>query len=139
MKLESLHLPTLQAMVTKTQARLDDLMARYDQAKCRHIKRALQIEISRLVHEIKPMRSEIDMRLASGEAPVARVTEHALLRFLDRELLYDLQQLEAMILTDEVKAKIEAGATTIPLPSGNALVVRGKVVVTVKPGRAVHP
>jgi hypothetical protein len=138
MKICDIHLPTLQSLADKTQARINDLNKRMADETNGMRRKALRVQIVKAVREIKEIKDEISARLVMGEAPVPRVTEHAMIRFLDRELNYDLADLEALILTPDVRRLIEAGHTSIPLASGNVLKVRGKVVTTVMPGRVLE-
>ncbi len=61
----------------------------------------------------------------------ARITDHAVLRYLERVRGMDIEAIRAEILTDERRKAIELGASAIKVPEHNfALKVRGGAVVT---------
>lgn len=65
--------------------------------------------------------------------PVTRgfvVSDHALVRYMERVMGYDMNQVRNLILTDEVKSFIKAGACTIK-KDGYTLRVVDNTIVTV--------
>lgn len=61
-----------------------------------------------------------------------KITEHAVLRYLERKYKLDLKQIEREILTDELKQNIEAlGDGEYPLGDGVYARVRDKAIITI--------
>jgi hypothetical protein len=76
------------------------------------------------------LRQEVEDCKAGRGDPV--VTEHAMLRYFERVLGYDLEEIRGMILNDQARAYIEQfGTGKIPC-GGFRIVVQDRVVVTVE-------
>lgn len=104
----------------------------------------LQAESVRLQSQLGPMEAslsdakrmlaavlaEIDRR--TRPAPVPRVSDHALLRFMERALLLDVEALRGRIMTETVKAAILAGAGAVTV-EGVRFKIANNVVVTALP------
>lgn len=61
------------------------------------------------------------------------VTEHALLRFLERTYGVDLEQIKRQILTEEMRGRIDSfGNGKFPHPDGYKLVVKDRAIVTIE-------
>lgn len=68
-------------------------------------------------------------------APVPRVSDHALLRYIERVKGVDLDAMRAGILTPEITAAIQVGATRVKI-EGVTFVIEGNVIVTTFSGGA---
>lgn len=132
MNLATIHLPTLESMRDRTQARIDELNAELEAASGGRVWQ-IKTKIIGQVREIKAVKREIELRRLAGEVGRCDVADHALIRYLDRELGYDIEDLKQRILTPEVRAMIESGAEKITLESGNTLIIQHRVVVTITP------
>lgn len=95
----------IEALIGSTEAALGDLRARLNE-----------------------IRSELAQRLRPATEP--RVSDHALLRFIERTLDVDIEAIRASILTDAVKSALRAGATAITVADIKMLAKDG-VLVTV--------
>lgn len=111
---------------------------------------ALELEIERLNHEVaalKAERAEIDTRIRMLErersdilTEVAKrvrrmemqpqVSDHALVRFIERVHGIDLSSIKAHILTPRIVESVRAGASAVVV-DGVKFIVRGGVLVTV--------
>ena len=60
------------------------------------------------------------------------VTDHALIRYLERHHGFDLDKYRRELMTKTVREAIRAGATSVKM-KGGTLVLRGSTVVTFKP------
>lgn len=65
-----------------------------------------------------------------GSAACPRVSDHAVLRYLERVKGLDIEKIRSEILTPDIAAAIRAGATAVTI-SGARFPVRGGVIVTV--------
>jgi adenylosuccinate lyase len=74
------------------------------------------------------VRTELERRLRPVEKPT--VTDHALLRYLERVHGVDVAAMKAHILTDNVTAAIHAGASSV-IMDGVRFVIKGNALVTV--------
>lgn len=94
----------------------------------------------RVIHgrlrQLEARLRDLDMRIATLTAGPPTVSEHALLRYVERVLGYNLDILRATILPPSIQAQIETlGAGTYPVhhPGGGfRIVVKNNVVVTLK-------
>lgn len=70
--------------------------------------------------------------------PIPGVSDHALLRWLERALEMDLDAIRKTILTDTVRAGIEAGAKRIHVPEMRVtlIIAESGAIKTVLPIRA---
>ena len=83
-------------------------------------------ELSNVVSKLKGLQCRV--------APV--VTDHALVRYIERVKGIDVEALRGEILTDGRRAAIKRyGSLKIPLPDGARVVVKEGVIVTVSPKR----
>lgn len=120
-KLDEMPLNQLDAMVIRLELQKD----RIEQSLA-----DMKAERGRVIEELTRARNALNRR-QTPEAP--RVTKHALLRFLERITEIRIEEIEAMILSPENLAAIEAGATRITA-NGITLVIKDKQVVTVLEG-----
>ncbi len=117
-------LKTRRAKVAKELADLNTNYANVEEAL-----KAIARKIDAKTAELGEIDQQIDEVKKSG--PV--VTEHAMLRYLERVMGIDLGQVAEDILTPEIVDQIGTLANaTIPHPNGCKLVVRDRVVVTVE-------
>lgn len=103
--------------------------------------RALGREIETLKDEIsvaqrtllqkEKRQKQIVEKLASNEGNSIGVSDHAVLRYIERVFGFDLQDVRNQILTPDRVAAIKAGANQITA-NGVKFVIRNKTVVTVK-------
>lgn len=126
-KLPAAH---LRESLDKAQANLDSLATILQGPLGAVERRAMKAERDAVLRSIASMRAEMRIRKCTPAEP--HVTDHALIRFLDRALSYDIEDLRAMILTPDVKAAIKAGMCHIPLREhGVILAVSDGAVTTV--------
>ena len=93
-----------------------------------HRVKQLQDEWSKKLSQLKAMESEIAQ--ICRKDPI--VSEHALIRYLERAMDLDLEQLKSEILTPEVTKQIKImGNGKFPLGNGLRVVVKDNVVTTV--------
>jgi len=92
-----------------------------------------EMENSRQHHMQALLRVEqLRSRLKDAQQEVS-VTEHAMLRYLERVKGMDLEALRSEILTDNLKLQIETlGSGKFPIMRGVMAVVRGKNIVTIE-------
>jgi len=88
-------------------------------------------EIHRREDNIQRKIAEIDKRLGVVRAgPV--VTEHAILRFLERGMGMDMEDIRNQILTPDVRSALGSGLdVTIGISQGCRAIIKGGVVVSV--------
>lgn len=83
-----------------------------------------------LIIELNQIKSQID-KLEGGDIPTV-VTEHAILRYLQRVRGMDLEEIEQLILPDHVQDQIKKlGNGKYPIAPGIMIVVANNKVVTV--------
>jgi hypothetical protein len=69
-----------------------------------------------------------------GAKPDPTVTDHAMIRYIERVMGIDMEALKARILTPETRAFIDQfGSGKFPVAPGYRLVVKNRVVITVEP------
>jgi hypothetical protein len=87
-----------------------------------------QREYTHKLESIKRLKEEIEK--LKGGSP--KVSEHAILRFFDRVLGYDLKAIEALILSEDVLALIDklGGSGTYP-GNGFSVVMKDYTVTTI--------
>lgn len=83
-----------------------------------------------LEKRIEAMNDELERRARTPRNEEPRVTDHALMRFMERILNLDLDALRGRMLTPTVAAAIRAGASAVTV-EGVRLVVCGGVITTV--------
>ena len=75
-------------------------------------------------------RAELVMMLAPKMTGIVRVSDHALIRYLERKFNMDIESIRAEILTPDRIATIKAGAKQIAA-NGIKFVVKDQTVTTV--------
>lgn len=88
----------------------------------------VQGDAQRLRSTIGQLEGEIARREAMDRV-VPTISDHALLRYIERLCVVDVEALKAEMLTPSVVAAIKAGATGVKMPLGT-LVIKGSTVVT---------
>lgn len=81
-------------------------------------------------NQLASVRNAIQEMIAKERDPV--ITEHAMLRYFERILGFNLDEVKKEILTDDLKAlvkKLGDGKYTI---GGKKMIVRGNVIVTIE-------
>lgn len=89
---------------------------------------AARSEVARLQQQLNTLRDELDRR--NRPAPEPKISEHALLRYIERVHGVDLDLLRESILTPPIVAAIQSGASAVTV-SGVKFIVRDNVMVTV--------
>lgn len=87
-------------------------------------------DVQRLRTEIGQIDAEISRREAS-DAMVPTISDHALLRYIERVHGIDVDAMKAALLTDVVVLAIKTGATAVKNEHGS-FVIKGSTVVTFK-------
>lgn len=106
-------------------------------AEIEGIKAETAVRLKDAEAEAQRLRSalgEISAELARREtrdAIVPTISDHALLRYIERVFNVDIDAMKAELLTDTVVLAIKSGATGVKTPHGT-LVIRGSTVVTFK-------
>lgn len=101
------------------------------------IKSEMAVRLKNVQGEAEWLRSRIaniDAELARREAAdavVPTVSDHALLRYIERVCGVDIEALKDELLTDAVVLAIKSGATGVKTPHGT-MVIKGSTVVTFK-------
>jgi hypothetical protein len=72
-------------------------------------------------------------------AELPGISDHALLRFIERILGIDVDALRGRILTQGVVAAIKAGASAVEVEGVKFVVKRGVIVTTLAPGQKFKP
>jgi hypothetical protein len=89
---------------------------------------SLRAEISRQTQQINTIKNELDRR--NRPAPVPRISDHALLRYIERVHGVNIDQLRETILSPNIVKAIQAGAGAV-IVQGIKLIVNGFTIVTV--------
>lgn len=89
---------------------------------------ALEDEAQRLRTRMGQVSAELSRREAQ-DAMVPTISDHALLRYIERTCGVDIASLKAELLTDTVVLAIKSGATAVKSPVGT-MVIKGSTVVT---------
>jgi hypothetical protein len=82
--------------------------------------------------KLRTSLGQIDSELARREAAdniVPTISDHALLRYIERVCGVDIEGMKAELLTDAVVMAIKAGASAVRSPVGT-MVIKGSTVVT---------
>lgn len=87
-------------------------------------------EAQRVRTRLGQVIGEISRREAA-DAVVPTISDHALLRYIERVCGVDIEAMKAELLTDTVVLAIKSGATAVKSPAGT-MVIKGSTVVTFK-------
>lgn len=115
-------LDKLKEEVGEIDARLAELSAQYDELKPQMS--AIDKERSQLAQSRQGKAQRIK---ELGEAP--RISDHALLRFCERNYGFSLEAVRETLMSETVRAAIEMGAEGVKVPGGT-LKIRGRTVTT---------
>lgn len=118
--MDSSTVKSLQVFRNKYQSELD-------------VKVAEREEVNNRIKELERLIQETNAKIAAY-LKEPNVSEHALLRYAERVLGFDSEEITGMILTE---ANIEAINTLrdckLPLPNGATAIIKEKTVVTILP------
>lgn len=99
------------------------------------IKAAMATRLGSVEAEAQRIRSrlgQIDTELRrreANDAMVPTISDHALLRYIERIHGVDVEAMKAALLTETVVLAIRSGATAVKSPAGT-MVIKGSTVVT---------
>lgn len=85
-------------------------------------------EAQRIRSRLGQIDTELRRREAN-DAMVPTISDHALLRYIERIHGVDVEAMKAALLTDTVVLAIKSGATAVNSPAGT-MVIKGSTVVT---------
>lgn len=88
----------------------------------------IQLQLSDAQASLASVRSELQRRLKPQPEP--RLSDHAMLRYLERVMHVDVKAIQARIMTDKVKAAILAGASSV-IVAGAKFKIANNTVVTI--------
>lgn len=91
----------------------------------------MEVQLQDTRRALALVRTELEKRMRPS--PVPRVSDHALLRFIERVLGFDVEAVRDRILTDTVKSAILAVASAVNV-DGARLTVKDNTIVTVTVG-----
>ena len=89
----------------------------------------MQKELSTAQHDLQEANLVLQ-KIEKLESLNPRVSDHAVIRYMERKLGQDFDDIRKIILTDEVKDAINAGAKSIKF-DGMKLRVKDKCITTV--------
>ena len=117
--------------------------------KSAHKLKALQSEVHKLESEInlaengvrdlqkglaalRKRRDSIEKEISRLKAKAPVVSEHALLRYIERSMGVNLEEIKNLILSRDVTAMISSlGNGTYPIPGGLKAVVRENTIISI--------
>ena len=92
--------------------------------------KALQSNLQKLKSQKSKVQSEIDQLTSSDGGLI--VSEHALIRYMERVMDFDMSLIAGAMLEDQLKsAHQKLGNGTYPLSDGNKVVIRNNTIVSV--------
>lgn len=104
---------------------LDQLRA--ESARLEALLGPMEAQLQDTRRSLNAVRAELERRLRPAVTP--RVSDRAVVQYLDLALGFDVEELRQQLLTDTVKSAMRAGALTVPF-NGGRLRLDGNVVVT---------
>lgn len=114
----------MKTMADKIKAELDTLN---DQLLSKRAQiKPLQQDVSRLENQIRDLSRDLE---SAERQP--RVSDHAVVRFLERKHGFDFEDVRASLMPGHIADAIKAGATSAKV-NGCTLVIKDQCVVTVK-------
>lgn len=127
------------------QAERDDLETKLGavEADIASIKAEMAVRLSGVEGEAQRMRTRLGQinaelqRREALDAMVPTISDHALLRYIERICGVDIEAMKAELLTDAVVLAIKNGATAVKSPVGT-MVIKGNTVVTFKDAEMKH-
>ena len=91
---------------------------------------AQQVKLNDEQREVKKRVTDMTQALSEKNRR-PKITDHALIRYLERVYGFDLEQVREDLMTDDVKSAIKMGAKSVKV-DGYTLVVKDYAVVTIK-------
>lgn len=88
----------------------------------------VEVEAQRIRSRLGQITAELERR-AANDAMVPTISDHALLRYIERVCGVNVEDLKAELLTDAVVLAIKSGASAVKSPVGT-MVIKGSTVVT---------
>ena len=85
-------------------------------------------EYSLLVEEKKDLEIKVNKEIWEGEL-VPRVTDHAIVRYMERAMGFDMEGCKANLLNSSVVAAIESGASCVSI-DGVSFRIKDKAIIT---------
>lgn len=120
-------------------ARLAQVEAEIEAIKSEMAQRlsSIQADAQRLRTTIGQIDGELARR-ETRDAVVPTISDHALLRYIERVHGIDVEAMKAELLTDSLSLAIKAGAVSVRLAEGS-WVIKGSTVVTFKSNDMAKP
>lgn len=89
-----------------------------------------QTKIGKKIWQLKKIHREIDQINSNGQL---KVSDHAMLRYLERVLEIDLKQIEGYILSENIKSMVSKLGTSgkFPHENGFQVVIKNNIVTTI--------
>jgi len=78
--------------------------------------------------KLKKQAGDVKAKLSIKKRP-ASISDHAVLRFLERKYAFDFEKIRKQLLSPKVKSAMEAGASGVKI-EGGTLKIRNKTVTT---------
>lgn len=117
-------LKKLQSQLAQQQANLDALTLQ---------RRSIDQQITAATKGLQTLRDKVRELEEAAEGLI--VTEHAMLRYIERVFGIDLKELEGRILTSRLLEQVsQLGSGKFPIDDGVKAVVKGNKVVTIEAG-----
>ena len=106
------------------------------------VKSKLKTEVHNLLNQIKPLQKEhankvaqldnVCIQIKKYKPNKIKVTEHAILRYIERVMGFDLETISNAILTDDVKKSIyQFGTCNMPFDDKHQIVVKEYSIITI--------
>jgi hypothetical protein len=104
--------------------------ANAEHAVAMEAQRNASIEADRALKKVKSLKKKLDEHAASAVIPT--ISEHALLRLLERVYGIDMEELKAKVMTPTTIKAIKAiKSGTVPLETGGRAIIKNHVIVSI--------
>ncbi len=113
-------------MITLSSATITELQA--ESSRLQSLMAQLETNLADARASLGSVRAELEKRLRP--APEPRISDHAILRFLERAMGIDVASIKKRLLSDDVREAIKAGASAV-IVDGVRLKVQDNTIVTV--------
>jgi hypothetical protein len=110
------------------QSRYSEAIAKFDRAS--EGVKTMQREAALHKRQADEIESQIKKLESAGHIPV--ITEHALLRYFERVLGYDLEAIKSQLITDDIAATVNNMVSGKIPAMGCRLVFKDRVVITLE-------